>query len=68
MEHKKYATATAFRMTLEDWLQDISRNEGIDLHWLHRQVDFDRLLTRLFQLRQPLVLPWVLEGGLVHFK
>ena len=30
--------------------------------WLHRQVDLERLLPWLFQLRQPLALPWVLCG------
>jgi hypothetical protein len=30
---------------------------------LRRQVAFDRLLARLFQVGQPLALPWVLKGG-----
>jgi uncharacterized membrane protein YciS (DUF1049 family) len=30
------------------------------LRW---QVALDRLLTRLFQVGQPLALPWVLKGG-----
>lgn len=30
---------------------------------LRRQVAFDRLLARLFQVGEPLGLPWVLKGG-----
>ena len=63
MEPKRYATAAAFRRALEDRLQDIARKEGIDLQRLRRQVAFDRLLARLFQVGQPLALPWVLKGG-----
>src|SRR5437879_12856984 len=63
MEPKRYATAAAFRMALEDRLQDIARKEGVDLQRLRRQVAFDRLLARLFQAAQPPALPWVLKGG-----
>jgi Nucleotidyl transferase AbiEii toxin, Type IV TA system len=63
MEPKKYATAAAFRRALEDRLQDIAGKEGVDLQRLRRQVAFDRLLARLFQVGQPLPLPWVLKGG-----
>jgi hypothetical protein len=63
MEPKRYATATAFRRALEDRLQDIAGQEGVDLQRLRRQVAFDRLLTRLFQAAQPRALPWVLKGG-----
>jgi hypothetical protein len=63
MEPKRYSTATAFRRALEDRLQDISRKEGVDLQRLRRKVTFDRLLTRLFHVGQPLALPWVLKGG-----
>jgi len=63
MEPKKYATAAAFRRGLEDRLQDIARKEGVDLQRLRRQVAFDRLLARLFQVGEPLALPWVLKGG-----
>jgi hypothetical protein len=63
MVPKKYTTATAFRRALEDRLQDIARKEGIDLQRLRRQVAFDRLLARLFQVGQPLALPWALKGG-----
>jgi hypothetical protein len=63
MEPKKYATAAAFRRALEDRLQDIAGKEGVDLQRLRRQVAFDRLLARLFQVAQPRALPWVLKGG-----
>ena len=63
MESKRYATAAAFRRALEDRLQDIAGKEGVDLQRLRRQVAFDRLLARLFQVGQPLPLPWVLKGG-----
>jgi hypothetical protein len=63
MEPKRYATAAAFRRALEDRLQDIAGNEGVDLQRLRRQVAFDRLLARLFQAAQPRALPWVLKGG-----
>ena len=63
MESKRYATAAAFRRALEDRLKDIAGKEGVDLQRLRRQVAFDRLLARLFQVGQPLALPWVLKGG-----
>jgi hypothetical protein len=63
MEPKRYATAAAFRRGLEDRLQDIARNEGVDLQRLRRQVAFDRLLARLFHEAQPRPAPWVLKGG-----
>jgi len=63
MEHKRYATAADFRRALEDRLQDIARKKSFDLQRLRRQVAFDRLLARLFQVGEPLALPWVLKGG-----
>ena len=63
MKPKRYVAAAAFRRALEDGLQDIAGKEGIDLQRLRRQVAFDRLLGRLFQVGRPLALPWVLKGG-----
>lgn len=63
MEPKRYATAAAFRRALEDRLQDIAGKESVDLQRLRRQVAFDRLLARLFQVGQSPLLPWVLKGG-----
>jgi Nucleotidyl transferase AbiEii toxin, Type IV TA system len=63
VEAKRYVTAAAFRRALEDRLKDIAGKQGVDLQRLRRQVAFDRLLARLFQVGQPLALPWVLKGG-----
>jgi hypothetical protein len=63
MESKIYATPAAFRRALEDRLQAIAKKEGVDLQRLLRQVAFDRMLARLFQLGDPRQLPWVLKGG-----
>jgi hypothetical protein len=63
MGPSRYATAAAFRRALEDRLQDIARKEGVDLQRLRRQVAFDRFLARLFQVGEPLALPWALKGG-----
>ena len=50
MEPRTYATAAAFRRALEDRLQDIAEKESVDLQRVRRQVAFDRLLARLFQV------------------
>jgi hypothetical protein len=63
VESKRYATAVAFRRALEDRLKDIAGKPGVDLQRLRRQVAFDRLLARLFQVGEPPALPWVLKGG-----
>ena len=44
---KKYATATAFRMALEDRLNTYAKQHGSDLHRMRKQVAFERLLSRL---------------------
>ena len=44
---KKYATATAFRMALEDRLNAYAKQHGADLHRIRKQVAFERLLYRL---------------------
>jgi hypothetical protein len=59
-EPRAYATAGAFRRALEERLKRISRAEPMDINRLRRQVSFDRLLARLFQV-QP--APWALKGG-----
>ena len=55
-----YDTPYAFRMSLEERLRNISRQQGIDLLRLRRRVDFERLLARLFHDTDP---PWLLKGG-----
>lgn len=57
---RQYATATAFRVALEDRLKRVAQEEGIDLQRLRRQAAFDRLLCRLFAAPDA---PWLLKGG-----
>lgn len=44
----KYATSSGMRMALEERLNKISRDEGVDILKLRRHVSFDRLLARLY--------------------
>src|SRR5690606_23517247 len=44
-------------------LNERARRDGVDLHRLRRQVAFDRLLARMFDLSQPVRDGWVLKGG-----
>jgi hypothetical protein len=57
----RYETAGAFRTALEQRLRNSSQQTHLPLHWLRKQVAFDRLLARLL-----LVAPdrWVLKGAL----
>ena len=57
---RKYATGVALRTALEERLKRISRDEGLDLQRLRRQVAFDRFLARLFQSENK---DWILKGG-----
>jgi len=57
---RKYASGAALRTALEERLKRASREEGIDLQRLRRQVAFDRFLARLFRRRNT---NWVLKGG-----
>jgi predicted nucleotidyltransferase component of viral defense system len=56
----RYQTARAFRAALEERLNQLARERGIDIMRLRRQVAFDRLLARLFAEPDP---PWLLKGG-----
>lgn len=56
----RYKTAHAFRQSLEERLNQISKNQGIDLTRLRRRVAFERLLARLFTDKKPRCL---LKGG-----
>jgi len=60
MPSPRYRTAGAFRHSLEERLNQISKNQGIDLLRLRRRVSFERLLARLFTNPHP---QWVLKGG-----
>jgi hypothetical protein len=57
---RTYATAGAFRRSLEERLKRASLTDRIDPNRLRRQVSFDRLLARLFREESA---PWVLKGG-----
>lgn len=57
---RKYASATAFRVALEDRLKRLAQEENIDLQRVRRQAAFDRLLCRLFAKPES---PWLLKGG-----
>jgi hypothetical protein len=57
---RQYNSGTALRTALEERLKRVSREEGVDLQRLRRQVGFDRLLARLFRHEQT---DWVLKGG-----
>ncbi|MBI3611507.1 MAG: nucleotidyl transferase AbiEii/AbiGii toxin family protein [Nitrospirae bacterium] len=57
---QRYKTAGAFRQSLEERLNQISRNQGVDLTRLRRRVAFERLLARLFTDKKPRC---ILKGG-----
>jgi hypothetical protein len=56
----KYNSATAFRTAIETRLAKESKKLGVDILRLRRDVAFDRLLVRLFDMPSP---PWALKGG-----
>lgn len=58
--HRKYASAAAFRVALEERLRRLAQEEGLDLQRVRRQAAFDRLLCRLFAEPDA---PWLLKGG-----
>jgi hypothetical protein len=57
---RKYASAAAFRVALEDRLKRLAQEESLDLQRVRRQASFDRLLCRLFAKPES---PWLLKGG-----
>ena len=57
---RKYASAGAFRIALEDRLKRLAQKESLDLQRVRRQAAFDRLLCRLFSKPDS---PWLLKGG-----
>ena len=57
---RRYVTAAALRAALEDRLNAMAAEQGLDLQRLRRQVAFDRLLCRLFHHADS---PWLLKGG-----
>jgi hypothetical protein len=57
---KKYSTASALRMALEQRLSNIVKKTGMDIMRLRRQVAFDRFLARIFHTP---VLGLITKGG-----
>ena len=60
MPTKKYDTPHAFLMAINDHLRTISEREKIPIDRLRRHLAFDRLLTRLFKIKN---CPLILKGG-----
>jgi len=58
--NKIYHSAASFRQSLEQRLQAIAKDTGVDLQRIRRKLAFERFLARLFAT-QP--YPWVLKGG-----
>jgi predicted nucleotidyltransferase len=58
--NEKYKTSQNFRTAIQEKLKLISRNEGIDISRLYRQVGYTHFLARLFKDK---TVPWVLKGG-----
>lgn len=56
----RYGTAAALRAALENRLNTMAAEQGLDIQRLRRQVVFDRLLCRLFRHADS---PWLLKGG-----
>ena len=47
--NEKYKTSQNFRTAIQEKLKLISRNEGIDISRLYRQVGYTHFLARLFK-------------------
>jgi predicted nucleotidyltransferase component of viral defense system len=58
--NQKYKTPQNFRSAVQEKLKLISRNEGVDIMRLYRQVGYTHFLARLFKDK---TVPWVLKGG-----
>ena len=57
---KSFATAAAFRTSLEQRIKQAASESGVQLNTLRLKVVIERLLARLFARRDP---PWLLKGG-----
>mgnify|MGYP001768533766 CR=1 FL=1 len=60
MSKSAYAPPAAFRQALDARLANVARTEAVDIQRLRRQVAFDRLLCRIFQVADS---SWALTGG-----
>lgn len=56
----KYTTAPSFRNAIEARIAKIAKETEMDIQRLRRDIAFDRLLVRLFEMPSP---PWALKGG-----
>lgn len=56
----KYKSAQNFRSAIQEKLKMVSREEGIDIMRLYRQVGYTHFLARIFKDKN---VPWVLKGG-----
>jgi len=59
-EPKRFASAAAFKASLEDRLKRTAAERGIPLNTLRLKFVMERLLARLFAVADP---PWLLKGG-----
>jgi len=57
---KKYTSATSFRDAVETRIAKLAKETDMDVQRLRRDIAFDRLLVRLFEMPSP---PWALKGG-----
>jgi len=58
--NKIFSSPASFRQSLENRLQTVAKETGMDLQRIRRKVAFERFLARLFS-KQP--YPWILKGG-----
>jgi hypothetical protein len=57
---KSFKTAVAFRTSLEERLKQVATQSGLQINSLRLKVVIERLLARLFAVKDP---PWLLKGG-----
>ena len=57
---KSYATAAAFKASLEARLRALATERGLPINTLRLKLVIERLLARLFSQPNP---PWLLKGG-----
>lgn len=58
--NKTFSSPASFRQSLEQRLQKVATETGVDLQRIRRKVAFERFLARLFAVEP---YPWVLKGG-----
>ena len=63
--NQKYKTPQNFRSAVQEKLKLISRNDGVDIMRLYRQVGYTHFLARLFRDK---TVPWVLKGYALELR